>query len=63
MARLIYVPTKTRKFCNHKIKMLLLWVKMLASISLKVHQDIAKPLTPNLQNIQMYSHGGVDNFS
>ena len=42
--------------------MLLLCVKMLASISLKVHRENAKLLTPNLQNARLYSHGGVDDF-
>jgi hypothetical protein len=57
-----YVSTKKREFCNQEIKTLLLCVKMLASMSLKVCSQNAKPLSHNLQNIQLYSCGGVDDF-
>lgn len=43
--------------------MLFLCVKSLASISLKVHCQHAKPPTPNLQSFRLCSFGGVDNFS
>ena len=43
--------------------MLLLGIKTLADISLKVHHQHAKALTLNLQNIQLYSHSGVDDFN
>jgi hypothetical protein len=43
--------------------MLLLRVKMLASISLKVRLENAKLLTTILEYVRPYSHGGVDDFS
>ena len=43
--------------------MLLLRVKVLASISLKVRRENAKLLKPILQNVQLYSHSGVDGLS
>ena len=36
---------------------------MLSSISLKVCRKNAKLLTPHLQNVRLYSHDGVDDFS
>ena len=32
-------------------------------MSLKVHCQHAKPQTPNLQNVRLYSHCGVDTIS
>jgi hypothetical protein len=43
--------------------MLLLRVKTLASMSLKVRRENAKLLTPIPQNVRLYSHDGVDDFS
>ena len=51
---------KKREFWNQEIKMLLICVKTLASISLKVCHKNAKLLKPNLKNIWMYSHSEVD---
>jgi hypothetical protein len=38
-------------------------VKTLTPMSLKVCCQNAKLLTPHLQNVQLYNHGGVDDFS
>jgi hypothetical protein len=50
-------------FCNQEIESLLLRVKPLASISLKIYCQNAKPLTPNQQNVRLYNYGGVNDFS
>ena len=54
---------KKERIYNQGIETLLLRVKVLASISLKVRRDNAKLLKPILQNVQLYSHSGVDDFS
>ena len=53
---------KKREFCNQEIETLLLRVKTLASISLKVRRENAKLLTPNVLNVRLYSHSGVDSL-
>ena len=52
-----------REFCIQEIHSHLLRVEPLASHSLKVRRENAKLLTPNLQNVRLYSQGGVDDFS
>ena len=54
---------KREKFETKKSEHFLLCVKTLASISVKVRRENAKLLTPILQNVRLYSHSGVDDFS
>ena len=37
-------------------------VMTLASILMKVRRQHAKALTPNLQNVRLYTHGGVEDL-
>ena len=54
---------KKERILQLKNRNTLLRVKTLATVSLKVRHQNAKALTPNLQNVQLYSHGGVDDFT